>query len=70
MRASVRCDSCVASHVIYSDHAVGNKNGQTKKQQEDVERSFENGHFCGSAINNVAGFYAKRQLICGDNIES
>ena len=42
VRGSVRCYSCGASRIIYSDHDVGSNNFPTTKQQEDLERPFKN----------------------------
>ena len=66
----MECDACCAVRIIYPYHAVGEKKGTTKKQLEDLVNSLGNGYICGNSINNNAYFYVKRQLICGDYIES
>ena len=37
---------------------------------EDLVNSLDNIYVCGNSINNNYGFYVRRQLICGDYIES
>ncbi len=70
VRATIDCDSCGAPRVIYSDHAIGKANGPSKQQLEDLMATLENGYICGNAINAEGGFYVKRQLRCGDYVES
>ena len=70
LRLTVVCDDCGAHRGIYSDHAVGTPKGPTKNQLQSLERSLENGYSCGKAVKSSGGFFVKRQLTCGDYIES
>ena len=67
-REAVECDTCGAVCFIYSDHAVGEKKGPTKKLLEDLVNSLEKEYVCSNSINNNAGLFVKRQLRCGDYI--
>eukprot|EP00584_Thalassiosira_punctigera_P026734 CAMPEP_0172577586 /NCGR_PEP_ID=MMETSP1067-20121228/138304_1 /TAXON_ID=265564 ORGANISM="Thalassiosira punctigera, Strain Tpunct2005C2" /NCGR_SAMPLE_ID=MMETSP1067 /ASSEMBLY_ACC=CAM_ASM_000444 /LENGTH=219 /DNA_ID=CAMNT_0013370275 /DNA_START=830 /DNA_END=1490 /DNA_ORIENTATION=+ len=69
-RSCASCDSCGAPRVIYSNNAIGKSNGPSKDQLENLMASLENGYVCGNAINEDGGFFVKRQLRCGDYVES
>ena len=70
VRHTVVCDNCGAPRVIYSNHAVGQANGPTKKKLEEVKLILDNGFMCGTVIAKTTGFYMKTQLQCGDYVES
>lgn len=69
VRPTIKCASCRAIRVIYSDHAVGTKKRPTKEQLRAVECSLENWYVCGDNIESDS-LFVKRQLRCKDYIES
>ena len=67
VRATVSCDSCGADRVIFFWQCCWDKEGA---KQESIGASLENGYIYGNAINEEGSFYVKRQMRCGDFIES
>ena len=69
LRATVPCDSCGAVHCIFSENDV-----DTKKRPmiilECLVGYFKNGYICCNPINEEGGLFVKRQMRCGDFIES
>ena len=69
LRAIIPCDSCGAVRGVYHKSMVG-KGTPLERQLSDVLASVENGYICGNGVSDVGGFYVRRQLRCGDWIES
>jgi len=70
LRATVPCDSCGAVRCIFSDNDVDTKKGPSTIIFERLVRNLENGYICGNPINEDGGLFVKRQIRCGDFIES
>ena len=47
---------------IYHKTKVGDKNGPTKEQLDDLLETLENGCICGNAVGDIGGFYVRRYV--------
>jgi len=64
------CNTCGTKHYVYSNKAIGAKDGPIEKHLEHLEKFLENGYVCGMKIPVKGVFYIKDSMNCGNYIES
>ena len=70
LREWVECDSCGARRCIFSMYGLDNIKGPSDQDKKELDLWKENkGYVCGNKPGNNR-FNIKKQLRCGDNIET
>ena len=70
LRENTVCETCGSRRCVYSNKAIGQKDGPTERKFDPVPQFLEKTYICGINIPFKDGFYVKEALGCRDFIES